>query len=246
MSTFESTECAAAERGLADFSARRRGQWRWYVAVLVACLVVLGGVLFRIGQNSEVRAVRSNTSQVAPLTLPPGPLADTLSRVWESSDRTASGEVFSKDIVVTYSEHTVSGRDARTGVPRWSYTRANRSVCTVDLQEAVAIAVYAEDGICDEVTGLKADSGERLFVRTLTLNAAPQTLQVVGIPGSVAIIAPDGIELITPNDPVLPGIDYWLDSQPTGCRTISVVLGTEGLSLPVVVGVAATPSVCTN
>ena len=216
-------------RALAAFAAQRRRSWRRYLSSLLVVAVVLAGGIWFVLRHSEIGAVTSRTTTVPAVPLPAAQLAGRLTRTWSATDRMAAGDPISQDVLVTYSEHAVTGRDIRTGAARWSYTRSNRSICAVDVQDSVAVAVYSNRGLCDEVTGLRTDSGQRAFVRTLTLDAVPSTLRLASIPGYLAIIAPDGIELISPGDRSVPGVDFWLDEQGSGCSTISAALGSAGV-----------------
>jgi hypothetical protein len=225
----EAADADQSARVLAAFATARRQAWRRYLAALLALAVVVAVGVWLVWRHSEIRAVSSRTTSIPATALPQAALAKSLAPTWSSSDHLPAGDPISADVLVTYSQHAVMGRDIRSGAVRWSYTRSNRSVCAVDVQDSVAVAVYSDRGLCDEVTGLKTDSGQRAFVRTLTLDAVPATLHLLSIPGYLAIVAPDGIELISPGDRNVPGVDFWLDDQNNGCATTSAVLGSAGV-----------------
>ena len=131
-----------------------------------------------------------------------------------TTDRTGIGEPVSQDVVVTYSEHAVAGRDATAGADRWSYTRTDRRICSVVSQDAAVVAIYAHDGLCDEVTGLDIGSGARHWVRTLLVQRHAGRHRGVRTLGQRAAGDPGAIELIEPTG----GLDWWYDEQPAGCR----------------------------
>jgi hypothetical protein len=214
-----------ADQAGAAFAAaqvRARRAWRRYLIVIAVVVVVLGAAVLRIVQTSEIEAVSMKTTRQAAKTLPTGVVPATLSAAWTTSDHTAVGNPSWNDVVITYSQRSVTGRDASTGTIRWQYTRKDRLLCTVDAQDGIAIAIYAHDGLCDEVTGLNAVSGQRSWSRTLLGTADADQLAVSSSPGYLLISMPDSVELLQPGS----GLDFWYNPQNTGCTTISAVLGT--------------------
>jgi PQQ-like domain len=106
---------------------------------------------------------------------------------------------------------------------RWSYTRSDRALCTVAAQDGTAMAIYAHDGNCDEVTGLSAATGARSWVRTLFTDGTD--IAVTAQPGYVLIAAPGSLDLIEPTG----GLDRWFDTPADGCTTRAAVLGSAGV-----------------
>src|SRR6202000_1008213 len=93
----------------------------------------------------------------------------------------AIGTPYLNGVVVTYSQHTVTGRNALTGAALWSYTRTDRDVCEVAQLEGHTLAIYAKGPNCDQVTSLQTANGQRVpdntsgsGERTLTDNGHPQ------------------------------------------------------------------------
>jgi hypothetical protein len=149
-----------------------------------------------------------------------------LQAVWRTRDRTAIGHPQWRGTVVTYSPHTVRGRDARTGRQTWSYTRTDRSVCTAIQTAGTTVALYARDGNCDEITALNSNTGVREWTRTLDedgkpVNGAPTTYQVLS---STVLISTD--QVIYAIDPGS-GLDRWTWYH-YGCTIQHVVLGSAG------------------
>ena len=85
--------------------------------------------------------------------------------------------------------------DARTGKQTWSYYRSDRTVCTAAQIGGVAVAVYRLAGNCDELTGLDADTGARVWTRTLDSNGQP----VDGLPAFQADAADQALLITTPS-----------------------------------------------
>ena len=220
-------ERSAAEASAAVATARRRARraWRNQLLVVAVLTLLLGAGVWVVWLHSEIRAVRVHTTAVTPAPLPTGTVPATLTRAWRTDDRAAIGEPVWQDVVVTYAARTVSGRDARTGAVRWSYTRTDRRICDVAAEDGAVVAIYAHDGLCDEVTGLDAGSGERIWVRTLLSSGTPSDLRVSARSANIMLVTPRSIELIEPTG----GLDWWYDDQPAACRTRTAVLGVSGV-----------------
>jgi hypothetical protein len=214
-----------ARAAVAAARARTRRAWRFQLIGALVVLLVLGLIVGRVWQTSEIRAVRLHTATVSAQPLPSGAPAAAVKQAWQTDAVTASGSPVFDDVVVTSSGRSVIGRSVIDGSQRWSYTRTDRQLCTVVGASGLAIAIYAHDGLCDEVTALDIDTGQREWVRTFTLTASPAELRVASDDTHLLVVAPDAVELIG----VSSGIDFWLNSQPTGCRTKSAVLGDNGV-----------------
>ncbi|MCW2529442.1 MAG: hypothetical protein JWM76_4302 [Pseudonocardiales bacterium] len=204
---------------------RSRRAWRNQLIVLAVLVLLLGLGIWTVWRHSEIRAVHMNTTTRSPSPLPVGLPPATLAAAWQTTDRTAIGTPVQEDVVVTYGERTVNGRDAATGNVRWSYTRSDRLICSVVAQDSTVIAIYAHGGLCDEVTGLNAGSGQRKWVRTLLSAGTEQTLKVSSRSGNVLLSTPASTELIEPTG----GLDWWYEDQTAGCTTRSAVLGDSGV-----------------
>ncbi len=214
---------ASAVDPLAGHRRRLRRARRWYATALTVLVVVLAVVVGRVWATSEIRHTTlhsaSGTAEPWPLQVP----AATLTQRWHTTDRLAAGTSVSTSgaTVVTWSEHTVAGRDARTGAVRWSYTRTDRRLCAAVVAGDRAMALYAHDANCDEITALTADTGQRAWTRTLTDDGTP-TLSAS--PFTVLLTTPAQVHAVDP----VSGIDRWLYTEPAGCRTTSAVLGGSG------------------
>ena len=217
---------------LARHAQRMRPLRVAYVAVLTVATVVTVALVAFAYQRGEISHV---TLRTVPAGLPSLGLqtpATTLSRAWTSTDTTAIGTPYYQGTVVTHDQHTVRGRDARTGRPTWSYTRTDRSVCTAIQDDAVTIAVYRLGGNCDELTALDSATGDRKWNRTLDKDTAvfdgPASYSVRS--GNVMFVSATSIYSISPSgdaDHGSGGLDHWVFHHP-GCTINGAVLGDAG------------------
>jgi PQQ-like domain len=213
------------DRHRAALAAARRRTWRSWrrygagMAVFLIALLVFGLSVWR---TSEIRNVHSHPTAKAAKELATGTLPSSLRSRWHTTDRMALGQPVYLDVVATYSTHSVVGRDAITGVVRWSYTRTDRLICSVVGDGSYVVAIYRHDGNCDELSALAADTGKRAWTRTQFDNGTPT---VQPIPQSVLEVTPGALDLFQPAG----GATYWYYPQVDNCTTISGVLGTAGV-----------------
>lgn len=225
-------------QALRSFAARRRRWWLIYAACLGVLVLVIGAaVAFAWFTGEAANAHLKVAAQAAP-ALPRAPLSGQLSVAWKTTDTTALGQPFQGGTVVTYSAHTVTGRNARTGAAMWTYTRSNATVCQVGQEQGKTIALFDRDGSCDELSAFYTNTGKRAWQRTLDENMTP-----VQGRGSV-IVLPDTFFVWTPaviyavgvsSAPCKPeigsecGADQWSYVAKVGCRLRSVVPGALGV-----------------
>ena len=82
--------------------------------------------------TSDIPAARLTTG--APLTVPsaPGSVPTTLRPVWTATTDPDLGRVASPaGVVVTTDRHQITAHDGSTGAVRWTYRRADRTLCRV-------------------------------------------------------------------------------------------------------------------
>jgi hypothetical protein len=227
------TGMPARDAAVDSYTARMR-RWRILYAAGIAVVVVAAVVIVKIAYaHGEISHVTLRTAPSAAPSLPAAEPSGTLTQAWSSADHTAIGTPYSGGTVITYSTHTVAGRDARTGAVRWSYTRTDRTVCTAAQLADVTIAVYRLNGNCDELTALASGTGQRRWTRTLDenghpVNGTPQFAVgsdtfMVTTPQQIYAISPDGTSGADNG-----GLDRWIFSQ-SGCTINSAVLGTAGV-----------------
>lgn len=154
---------------------RRRGDLV-AAAVLVAALA---GAAVAVGLSSDVAGTAYRPAD-APITAPPVAtgVPTGFAVAWSTPSAGTPTPVVAGPAVVTADDDTVVGRDARTGVERWSYRR-DVPLCTVGtafpgIAEGRVLALYANDSgpvgpgdgpYCSELTMLRADTGERVGAR---------------------------------------------------------------------------------
>src|SRR4051812_34347150 len=140
-----------SQAALARYGQRMRRASLIYfgvVAAIVAALVITVVVVWSRGEaaHADLQTVGS-----APPALALDSPTATPQLAWKTSDRLAIGTPQAGGTVITYSAHTVGGRDARTGARTWSYTRSDRRTCTAIQVSNVTVAVFANHGNCDQL-----------------------------------------------------------------------------------------------
>ncbi|MDT4943002.1 MAG: hypothetical protein QOJ34_3091 [Pseudonocardiales bacterium] len=192
------------------------------VAVIVAGLGTWVGVAWSRGEISHASL---HTFAPPPPSIGVAAPTPTQQVAWRTPDRIALGEPQYGGTVITYSVHTVGGRDARTGARTWYYTRSDRTVCTAAQLSGTVIAVYANKGNCDELSAFDSDTGRRRWTRTLDMDGMP-------LNGRPSYQVTASTMLITSNsviyaiDPVS-GYNRWTYYR-YGCSIEHVVLGGAG------------------
>ena len=201
---------------------RARTLYAVIVGAVVVALVVVSAVAWNRGEISHATL---HTFRPPPPSLQLGAPSPNPSPAWHTADRLAIGVPQYGGTVITYSAHTVGGRDARTGRRTWSYTRTDRTLCTAAQTTGTTIAVFRLHGNCDELAAFDSDTGRRRWARTLDKDQRPldgaATYQVQ--PSAFMVTARSVIYAINPVD----GWGGWTYSR-FGCRINSAVLGTAG------------------
>jgi outer membrane protein assembly factor BamB len=205
-------------------AAMRRKRLVYYVivAVIVIALGTFAGVVWSRGEAAHVTL---HTASKAPAALELAGPNQPQHAAWHTTDHSGIGSPAFEGTVITYSAHTVRGRDARTGRTVWSYTRTDRRVCTAAQLSGTTMAIYAVHGNCDEVTALYSDTGKRRWTRTLDKDGVPlngrPTYQWT--PFTLMMTTPSAIYAVDPTS----GLDRWTYTR-FGCRIERAVLGTAG------------------
>jgi hypothetical protein len=206
---------------LAEYRRRSRRSMRiWGAIVLVLILLAIGAVRLAYS-HGEISKVSKQSAAAAP-PIPAAQVASSLHLSWHTDDQAATGNPYADGIIVTWSGHTVSGRDARTGAVRWYYTRSDRQLCGVVQQDGSTIAIYRHDGNCDEVTGFVTGTGVPKWYRTLVddgelaLSSAPNVVLMVS---ATAVHALDNAG----------GLDRWDFQTPSGCIVDRALIGSAGV-----------------
>ncbi|MBW0101718.1 PQQ-binding-like beta-propeller repeat protein [Pseudonocardia sp. KRD291] len=142
---------------------RHRGD----LLVAAVLVVLLAGVAILYGVQSPAANTGSVTATAPPDPPPPAAAVPTgFTELWRAPSPATPVPVAAGDGVVVAGDSTVSGRDARTGQQRWSYTR-DLPLCTVGSAFGRVLAAYRNDEYCSELSALAPDSGARGPARTL-------------------------------------------------------------------------------
>jgi outer membrane protein assembly factor BamB len=227
-----------AAAALEHHVASMRRQRRWYVAAIVVVVAAVVLASYAVYRNGEITHVHSRTAAgPAPSVALATPATQPQIR-WQTTDATAVGTPYDGGTVVTYAGHTVTGRDALTGTPRWTFTRTDRDVCAVAQQLGKAIALYRHKGNCDEVSTLDTGTGRLVWERTLDENGLPIDGRPLLIPFDTTLFAMTSTALYAvqvsaadcdPDNSSACGSDSWTYAPPSGCSMTSAVPGSSGV-----------------
>jgi hypothetical protein len=216
---------AGSDAALERYRARMRRSRTVYYAVLAVVVVLLGSWAAVTWSRGEAAHAFLHTFRAPPPTLGVQAPSPALVESWRTSDHIALGVPQYGGTLVTYSTHTVGGRNVRTGARTWSYTRTDRVVCTAAQVSGTTVALYANHGNCDEVSAFASDTGQRRWTRTLDMDGMPldgrPSYQVTS---SIFLAATSSvIYAIEVGD----GYSGW-SYERWGCRIGRVVLGSSG------------------
>jgi hypothetical protein len=221
------------QQALDTYHGRLR-RWRVvYTALGTALLVAVGVVVAIAWSHSEVAHTTLHTVRTPPPTVPLQSTSPAPALAWHTGEATAIGTPYFGGTVVTYSAHTVNGRNALTGAVTWSYTRTDRTVCQVIEDQAYTITVFEQKGDCTQVTTLDTQTGQRHWQRTLdeddTRADGKAVQRIVGKASyavSLSTVLIYSSSIIYAIDPV-GGLDRWLFDH-AGCTIHSAILGAQG------------------
>ena len=197
-----------------------------YAIVLAVVVLVFGTIFVTVWARGSAAHATLHTVPSAPAGVPLAAAAATQTVAWRTGERAAEGTPQWLGTVITWSAHTLGGRNARTGERTWSYTRSDRTVCAAGQVNGVAIALYERTGSCDEVDAFDAGTGHRLWARTLDENGQPidgrptvsfdsSALLVYSLHSLYAIGVGNGVDVLTFTRP--------------GCTIERAVTGTAGV-----------------
>jgi hypothetical protein len=218
-----------ADAAMGRYRASMRRSRTVYYAMVGALVIALGTFAAVTWSRGEAAHASLHTFSPAPPSLGVAVPSPQPTEVWRSGDRLAIGTPQSGGTVITYSAHSVVGRNARTGQRTWIYTRTDRTVCVAaqlaTQPHGTTVAVYENNGNCDEVGAFASDTGRRLWTRTLDMDGMPvngqATYQI--LPYTFLAATSSVIYAIDPST----GYNRWT-YQRYGCAIQHVVLGTGG------------------
>ncbi len=224
---------------LSAFAARRRRWWAWYSSALAVAAVVVAAAVTIAWSTGEANNAHLSVARQVPPAVDTAPISSPLQLAWRTGDATAIGEPFHDGTVITYSTHTVSGRNALTGAVTWSYTRTNSSICQVAQEQGKTLAMFERDGNCNEIDAFDTDTGTRAWQRALDENMKPvlgHHPNVVVTPDTLFVWTQDSIYAVTISAAACKaetgtncGYDYWSYPAPTGCLIRHMVAGSVGV-----------------
>jgi hypothetical protein len=221
-----------SEAALARHARRMRPLRIAYVAVLTVLAAVLASIVVVAYRHGEISHATLRTVAKPPAPVVLGTPSQPLTPAWTSGDTTAIGAPEFQGTVVTHDQHTVRGRNARTGAQTWSYTRTDRPVCAAIQTAGVTVAVYQLHGNCDELTALDTRTGARKWTRTLDKDGAgfDGRASYSVLSGEIMFVSATSIYALQTTgtaDAGNGGLDYWVFHHP-GCTINGGLLGLGG------------------
>ncbi|WP_448627071.1 outer membrane protein assembly factor BamB family protein [Geodermatophilus sp. URMC 64] len=190
--------------------------WVWTAATLA--LAVVAVLLWR---GSDAAATSRSTT--SPAADPTGSPAGELAQAWSAPADGLPRQVVESGRVMIGDRHGVAALDPVTGEQAWHYTRSNARLCGLAATDGIVVAVYRTEVRCDEVVGLRADTGVYAWTRSVdfdsdvTLTSTRNVVLAVSR-GSVVVIDPVGDNI------------RWRYS-PEDCRIIGATAGTSGVAV---------------
>ncbi len=149
----------------------RRNRGDLLVAAVLVVVLVLAAALYTVQSPA---ATTESVTATAPVDPPPPAtsIPSSFTELWRAPSPNTPTPVAAGDGAVVADASTVTGRDARTGAPRWSYSR-DVPLCTVTAAFGRVLAAFRNDEYCSELSSLNAATGARGPARTL--DARPGT-----------------------------------------------------------------------
>jgi hypothetical protein len=197
-------------------------------AAVAAAAAVLVAVVYLVSPARQTTSVTYAGPPPA-VPAPPAEVPATLTEAWRAPSAATDVPVTVGPTVVTADGSSVIGRAPLRGIQRWLYRR-DLPLCTVGAAWDMALAVYAHDGYCSEVTALRAVTGARGPQRNSDVR--PGT-RLVGDGDLVTATGPRHLE--TWRSDLVKTLDYGVLRAPThpktqprpGCQHASVAV-SEG------------------
>ncbi|SDO16880.1 PQQ-like domain-containing protein [Klenkia soli] len=187
----------------------------WTAATLV---VVAVAVL--AWRGSDAAATSSTTAEAA---VPgAGSPAAQVSQVWDAPLDGPPAAVQSGRVVVPTADG-VSVLDPATGDEAWHYTRTGARLCGSTSVDDVVVVLFSTGGRCNELTALRAATGERLWYRSVGFRPDATLSSTDRI---VLASSPTGLATV---DPVGNNV-RWHHAAPAGCRLTSAEAGSTGVA----------------
>ncbi|SFC55397.1 Outer membrane protein assembly factor BamB, contains PQQ-like beta-propeller repeat [Klenkia taihuensis] len=190
----------------------------WTAATLV---VVAVAVL--AWRGSDAAATSSSTAE--PAAAPSGSPAATLSTAWSGTvDGPPTASVVESGRVLVPAADGVAVVDPATGTEAWHYTRAGARLCGSTAVDGVVVVLFSTGGRCNELTALRASTGERVWYRSVGFRADATLSSTDRI---VLATSPTGLATVDPQGNNI----RWHHAADAGCRIADAAAGTTGVAL---------------
>ncbi len=189
--------------------------WVWTAATLV--VVVVAVLAWR---GSDAAATSSTTAE--PAGAVDGTLPARLSASWTAAQGPAAGAVVESGRVLHALRDGVAMLDPAGGAEAWHYTRSNARLCGATAVDGLVVALFSTGGRCNELTALRADTGERLWYRSVGFRS---DAALAGTDRIVLASSPTGLTTV---DPAGNNI-RWHHPVPEGCRFTAAAVGSTGV-----------------
>jgi hypothetical protein len=192
--------------------------WIWAAVTLVVAAVAV------LGWRTSDAAATSSTTAAAPARVTGSPGAE-LAEAW--SVETAgpeAGPVVQAGRVLRTSGDGVAMLDPTTGDEAWHYTRSNARLCGATAVDQLVVVLFSTGGRCNELTALRADTGERLWYRSVGFRADATLTSTDRI---VLAVSPTGLATVDPTGNNI----RWHHPAPDGCRFTDAAAGSAGVAV---------------
>jgi len=192
--------------------------WVWTAATLVVVAVVV------LAWRGSDAAATSSTTAAPPTGLAGSPAA-TLTAAWsDTSDGPPTASVVESGRVLVPAADGVAVVDAATGAEAWHYTRAGARLCGSTAVDGVVVVLFSTGRRCNELTALRASTGERVWYRSVGFRADATLSSTDRI---VLATSPTGLATVDP----LGNSIRWHHAADAGCRIADAAAGTTGVAL---------------
>jgi outer membrane protein assembly factor BamB len=114
--------------------------------------------------------------------------------------------------------------DPATGDEAWHYTRSNARLCGATAVDQLVVVLFSTGGRCNELTALRADTGERLWYRSVGFRADATLTSTDRI---VLAVSPTGLATVDPTGNNV----RWHHPAPDGCRFTDAAAGSAGVAV---------------
>jgi hypothetical protein len=139
--------------------------WRgWVIGATITAVAALAIGIPAIADSDWVHTHYQRATS-SPSTLPDQQPSTSLQRLWSTTGTPPATTAVGGSSVISADQHTITGRDPKTGAVRWSYERSNADICSWTVLESTVVVLYKNGKSCSDIDGFDADSGrERWYL----------------------------------------------------------------------------------